>query len=298
MIRAWMPSNGVRSRRAMVSRSTSYSRQFSSPPVSCMYSRCLPSLAQAKNRMPRSASSVTACAAPQSTPESSAAPAGKIGATHTLSTPSRGAIQASWLPSGEICGLTRSGLPKSTSRGMSSTMPPCLSHARPCPGRGARPARTHPPEPVAPSGRRAGPRRAARPFCTRSLTGEPVGGTRVDVVVDVFLLLVFLQAGRAELTPDARLAEAAPLGLRQVGMVIVDPHRAVAQRACHPFGLARVRGPHRAGQAVAGVVAEPDRLLLGAEPLDRHHRTEHLVLHHGHVPAAAREHRRPQEEPA
>ena len=82
MIRAWMPSNGVRSRRAVVSMSTSYSRQFSSPPVSCRYSRCLPSLAQANTRTPRSASSVTTFADGQSTPE------GVTGATHTFSTPS------------------------------------------------------------------------------------------------------------------------------------------------------------------------------------------------------------------
>ena len=35
MIVAWIPSNGVRSRRASDSGSTSYSRQFSSPPTSC-----------------------------------------------------------------------------------------------------------------------------------------------------------------------------------------------------------------------------------------------------------------------
>src|SRR6266568_6792967 len=178
MIRAWMPSNGVRSRLAIVCRSTSYSRQFSSPPVSCRYSRCLPSRAQANTRTPRSVSSVTAVAAAQSTPEED------TGATHTLSTPSRGAIQASWLPSGEICGLTRSGLPKSTSRGMSSTMPQCLSHGSGTP-----------------------------------LPGEPARWARADVVVDVLLLLVFLQAGGAELAADARLAETAPLGLREVGVV-------------------------------------------------------------------------------
>ena len=37
-----------------------------------------------------------------------------------------------WLPSGEICGLMRSGLPKRISRGMSSTMPQCLSHRGSC----------------------------------------------------------------------------------------------------------------------------------------------------------------------
>src|SRR5580692_198325 len=279
MIRAWIPSNGVRSRRAIVSMSTSYSRQFSSPPVSCRYSRCRPSRAQAKNRIPRSVSSVTTFAPSQSTPSA------PTGATHTLSTPSCGAIQASWLPSGEMCGLTRSGLPKSTSRGMRSTMPQCLSHSRPC---SLRPGRWH-------IGPVLGGPTAHRP--SRLLPGEPVRGRGAGVVVDVLLLLVFLQARGAELTADAGLAETAPLGLRQVRVVVVDPHRAVAQRAGHPFGLARVGGPHRAGQAVGGVVAEPDGLLLGAEPLDRHHRAEHLILHDRHVAAAPGEHCGPQEEP-
>src|SRR5690242_1951385 len=268
MIRAWMPSNGVRSRRAIVSMSTSYSRQFSSPPVSCMYSRCLPSHAQAKNRIPRSASSVTAFAPSHSTPSA------LTGATHTLSTPSRGAIQASWRPSGEMCGLMRSGLPKSTSRGMRSAMPNAYHTAGHVSPRGA----------------------GAQPMA--NLAGEPVRRGGRGVVVDVLFLLVLLQPGGPELAADARLAEAAPLGLRQVRMVVVDPHRAVAECAGHPFGLARIGGPHRARQAVAGVVAEPDGLLLGAEPLDRHYRAEHLLLHHRHLPTAPGEHRGPQEEAA
>ena len=109
------PSNGVRSRRCIVCTSTSCSRQFSSPPVSCRYSRCRPSCAQANVRIPRSESSVTTRAAGQSTPA-----AALVGATQTFSTPSCGAIQASMVPSGDIRGLIRSGLPKSTCRGMSS----------------------------------------------------------------------------------------------------------------------------------------------------------------------------------
>src|SRR5215472_3398091 len=100
------PSNGVRSRRCIVSRSTSCSRQFSSPPVSCRYSRCRASCAHANIRMPRSVSSVTTRAAAQSTPVS-----GLAGATQTLSTPSCGAIHASRVPSGEMCGLTGWGWP-------------------------------------------------------------------------------------------------------------------------------------------------------------------------------------------
>src|ERR1700749_4916489 len=135
----------------------------------------------------------------------------------------------------------RSGLPKSTSQGMRSTLPNAYQTPAPAPP-------------------------------DRPLAGEPARGSRARVVVNVLFLLVLLQPGRTELAADARLAEAAPLGLRQVGGVVVDPHRAVAERPGPPFGLARVRGPHRPGQAVRSVIAEPDGLLLGAEPLDRHHR--------------------------
>ena len=76
-------SNGVRSRRSMVWMSTSCSRQFSSPPVSCTYSRWRPSWAQSNCRMPRSVSSVMTRAAARSAPS-----AALTGASHTLSTPS------------------------------------------------------------------------------------------------------------------------------------------------------------------------------------------------------------------
>src|SRR4051794_22595160 len=76
--------------------------------------------------MPRSASWVSARAASRSTPPASTT----TGATHTLRTPSNGAIQASRDPSGDSLGLVRSGLPKSTLRGMSSTMRIGYSGAR------------------------------------------------------------------------------------------------------------------------------------------------------------------------
>src|SRR3546814_17548151 len=60
--------------------------------------------------MPRALSSVTARAPAMSS----------AGATQTLSTPSTGAIQLRYLPSGLICTLARSGLPNSASRGISS----------------------------------------------------------------------------------------------------------------------------------------------------------------------------------
>src|SRR6266851_6865564 len=119
MICVCTSSKGVRSRRCIVSKSTSCSRQFSSPPVSCRYIKCRPSWAQANMRIPRSVSSVTTCACAHPTPSA------PVGATQTLSTPSCGAIQASLDPSGEMRGMTRSGFPNRTRRGISSAM----SHA-------------------------------------------------------------------------------------------------------------------------------------------------------------------------
>src|SRR5215469_2013661 len=75
--------------------------------------------------MPRSVSSVMTRAASQLTPCCAL-----IGASQTFSTPPCGAIQASWVPSGDSRGLTRSGLPNSTVRGMSSAMGLCLSCRR------------------------------------------------------------------------------------------------------------------------------------------------------------------------
>ena len=51
------------------------------------------------------------------------------------------------------------------------------------------------------------------------------------VLPDVLGLAVLVEAARPELAADARLLEAAPLGLRQVRVVVVDPDRAVAQPA-------------------------------------------------------------------
>src|SRR5581483_1242919 len=68
-------------------------------------------------RMPRSRSLVTALPAPGFR-------ASVRSATQTLSTPSSGAIQARRRPSGDIRGLIRSGLPKSTERGTKGTSIP------------------------------------------------------------------------------------------------------------------------------------------------------------------------------
>ncbi|CAM5246799.1 hypothetical protein SVIOM74S_05571 [Streptomyces violarus] len=97
-------------------------------------------------------------------------------------------------------------------------------------------------------------------------------------------------------TPEA--AEAAPLRLRHVGVEVVDPDGAVPQPLGDALGAARVGGPHPAGQAVARVVGQFHRLVLGAEALDGDHRAEDLLLDDPHRPVAVGEDRRQQEEAA
>ena len=103
-------------------------------------------------------------------------------------------------------------------------------------------------------------------------------------------LEVLVQAGRSEFATHAGLLEAAPFRLRKIRVVVVDPDGSVTQRSGDAFRLARIRGPHGAGEAVDGVVAQGDRLLLGAEGLDGEHGTEGLVLDAGHVRPAPVEH--------
>src|SRR4051794_14465060 len=92
---------------------------------------------------------------------------------------------------------------------------------------------------------------------------EPAHRLRADVVVDVLFLLVFLEPRRAQFTADPGLSETAPLGLREIGVEIVDPHRSVPQRRRHALRPAGIGGPDRTGQAIAGVIGDPERLLLG-----------------------------------
>src|SRR5690606_11371759 len=96
---------------------------------------------------------------------------------------------------------------------------------------------------------------------------EPSGHLWLDVLVDVLGLLVLGQASRPELAPDAGFPEPAPFGLWEVRVEVVDPDGTVAQPLRHPLRLARVLRPDAGRQAVAGVVADPDGLVLGGERL-------------------------------
>src|SRR4029079_6148626 len=153
------------------------------------------------------------------------------------------------------------------------------------------------------SGRYTRRRDAARTAGTRSVrrpispsAGEPAAGDGLRVLVDVVRLAVLVEPGRAQLAAKARLAEAAPLRLGHVDVVVVDPDRAVAKRCGDALGATRVVGPDRAGEAVRRVVAERDGLVLRREPLDGHDRSEDLLADHRHVRRAVGEDRRAEEE--
>src|SRR4051794_10317756 len=114
---------------------------------------------------------------------------------------------------------------------------------------------------------------------------EPALGLRVDVVPDVLGLAILVETRAAELTADAGLLVAAPLGLGHVGVVVVDPDRPHPQPAGDALCLAGVLRPHRTGQAVEAVVGDPDRIVLVGEGLDGEHRSERLLLGYRHVAA-------------
>ncbi len=95
-----------------------------------------------------------------------------------------------------------------------------------------------------------------------------------------------------ELAADPRLLVAAPLRLRHVRVVVVDPDGAHPHPSRDPLRLPGVLGPDRAGQPVGAVVGEGHRVVLGAEGLDGENRPERLVLGHRHAAGAAVENRR------
>ena len=73
---------------------------------------------------------------------------------------------------------------------------------------------------------------------------EPARRTGCGVLPDVLRLTVLVETARAKFPADAGLLETAPLRLRQVAVVVVDPDRPVAEPAGDPL-RARARRPSR-----------------------------------------------------
>lgn len=111
------------------------------------------------------------------------------------------------------------------------------------------------------------------------LTKESITQTNADSLG----LSVVSQSVLAELAADAGLLVAAERHLVVQGVVGVDPDGAGAQGVGDLDGGVEVLGVHGGGQAVGGVVAELDRLLLGLELADRADGAEDLLLHDLHV---------------
>src|SRR5699024_5268617 len=123
---------------------------------------------------------------------------------------------------------------------------------------------------------------AGIPFSLR-VVGKPSGDGRFEVLVDVLGLLVLGQTRGSELATEAGLLKAAPFGLRQVGVEVVDPDGAVAQALSDQLGLARILAPHGTGESVVGVVGYLDRLVDGGARPNGHNWTEGLTGDHGHA---------------
>src|SRR5690606_37375777 len=108
------------------------------------------------------------------------------------------------------------------------------------------------------------------------------GDGRSEALVDVLGLLVLGQPGRTELTAEPGLLEAAPLSLRQVRVVVVDPDRAVAQTPGDALCATCILRPHGTGETVDRVVRGLDGFFFGLERLDGDDGAEGLVAHDGH----------------
>src|SRR5699024_12015342 len=113
------------------------------------------------------------------------------------------------------------------------------------------------------------------------VVGKPSGDGRFEVLVDVLGLLVLGQTRGSELATEAGLLVAAPFGLRQIGVEVVDPDGAVAQALSHQLGLARILAPYGTGESVVDVVGDLDRLVVGGERLDGDHGNDGLIGNHG-----------------
>ena len=114
---------------------------------------------------------------------------------------------------------------------------------------------------------------------TPSLTKQSIAETDADSL----RLSVVSQSVLAQLAADTGLLVAAEGQLVVKGVVGVDPDGAGAERARDLDGGVEVLGVHGGGEAVGGVVAELDGLLLGLELSDRADRAEDLLLHDLHV---------------
>lgn len=121
--------------------------------------------------------------------------------------------------------------------------------------------------------------RPAEPYHYASLTEKRIAETdrhRLD-------LRVVIQCRLAQLTTNARLLVAAEGQLPVKRVVRVDPDGACAERVGHLDGRVEVAGVHGGGQAVGGVVADGNHLLLSLKLRDGAHGAEDLLLHNLHV---------------
>src|SRR5699024_10401463 len=108
--------------------------------------------------------------------------------------------------------------------------------------------------------------------------------------VDVFGHGVLFHAGNTEFATNTGLLESAPLCLRQVWVVVVDPDGTVTQFARNAGGDTRIGRPDCAGQTVVGVIGNGDGFIFGRESLDGDDRAKALFNNRGVVCGALVQH--------
>src|ERR1700687_4210093 len=95
--------------------------------------------------------------------------------------------------------------------------------------------------------------------------GEGIAGAPGELHPDGLGLGVLVDGLDAVLPAEPAGPEPAEGDVRADHPVGVDPDGPGPQRVRYPVTAVYVLGPHRAGQAVAGVVGQADGLLLGVE---------------------------------
>src|SRR4029077_10600492 len=155
---------------------------------------------------------------------------------------------------------------------------PTLASTSPQRATGAPPSRA---TAAGPGGAGASP---TTPRCTEMMASDgarprraPAGPAASDLQPDALHLGVEVEGVAAQLAPVAALLVAAEGRARIEHVVAVDPHRTGANRARHPVCLAHVARPHPGREAIGGVVALQDGVVLVLEGDDGDDRAEDLL---------------------
>src|SRR5262245_39010119 len=125
-------------------------------------------------------------------------------------------------------------------------------------------------------------------MCTPLISAARICSVAAPSALQRLRLEELLEPVAAELTTKARLAVTAERG-DGVELAAVDHHAAGPQLAGDPVGPLVVGRPHRAGESVARVVGDVDRIVIVVVRDERQHGPEDLLLGDSHVRIDCRE---------